>query len=354
MYKKSVVIPSIIMSAADLCFYIIRHPRKFYKYNILRSFVVRFSRFYSDRKYLEIVFPWGTGYEQDIDNPQTFNEKLQWLKLNYHKPEFSLMVDKAEAKKYVARIIGEEHIIPTYGVYNNVEEIDFEKLPNQFVLKCTHDSGDLIICKDKSKLNRDIVFKQLKNGLKFDYFYMGREWVYKNVKHRILAEKYITDDGDELKDYKIFNFNGEPRIIEVDFDRFKDHKRHLYTPDWKRIDATFIYRWDDTIIEKPKQLAMLIDYAKKLSKGHPFIRTDFYIVNEKVYFGELTFYHDNGFGKINPYEFDFEMGNWIKLPEATNETSHRNLFSFKSSTTLRKYRRRIKRLRVSIKRRIVV
>lgn len=351
MHKNFVKIPPIVKSAVDLCFYIIRHPRKFYKYNILRRFVVRFSRLYSDRKYLKIVFPWGTGYELNIDHPQTFNEKLQWLKLNYHRPEFSLMVDKAEAKKYVAEIIGEDHIIPTLGVYNSVNEINFRELPEQFVLKCTHDSGDLIICKDKSKLDREKVFKQLKRGLKFDYFYMGREWVYKSVKHRIIAEKFMTDNGDELKDYKIFNFGGEPKIIEVDFDRFKDHKRHLYTPDWKRIDATFIYRWDDSIIERPKLLEQMLEFAKKLSKGHPFIRTDFYVINEKVYFGELTFYHDNGFGKICPFEFDLEMGKWIKLPEATTGTSHRNLFFAKASTSLRRFRRRIRRFQVSIKRR---
>ena len=260
-----------------------------------------------------------TGYELNLDNPQTFNEKLQWLKLNYHKPSFSLMVDKAEVKKYVSDIIGEEHIIPTYAVYNSVDEIDFDKLPEQFVLKCTHDSDDLVICKDKSQLNREKVRKQLKKGLKFDYFYMGREWVYKNVKHRIIAEKYMTDLGEELKDYKIFNFDGEPRIIEVDYNRFKNHKRHLYTTEWNKLDVTFVYPGDDTIIEKPKQLDQMLGYARKLSKGHPFIRTDFYIIDDNIYFGELTFYHHCGFGQITPFEFDVEMGKWIKLPKPTTK-----------------------------------
>lgn len=319
MDRKFIAMPTFVRGIVNLCFYIIHHPRKFYKYRVLRGLVARLSRFFPDRKYLKIMFPLGTGYELDLDNPQTFNEKLQWLKLNYHKPIFSLMVDKAEVKNYVSEIIGEEHIIPTYKVYDRVDEIDFEELPDQFVLKCTHDSGDLVICKDKSQLNRKKVLKQLKKGLKFDYYYMGREWVYKNIKHRIIAEKYMTDMGGELKDYKIFNFDGEPKIIEVDFNRFKDHRRHLYTTEWKKLDVTFVYPGDDTIFEKPKQLDQMLDFARKLSKGHPFIRTDFYIIDDIIYFGELTFYHHCGFGQITPFEFDVEMGKWIKLPQPTTK-----------------------------------
>ena len=321
MKKRFIAIPPCVKRKINLCFYIVQHPHKFYKYRVLRGTVARLSRLFSDRRYIEIMFPLGTGYELDLENPQTFNEKLQWLNLNYHKPEFANMVDKAEAKKYVAEIIGEEHIIPTLGVYNSVDEIDFDQLPNQFVLKCTHDSADLIICKDKSQLNRKLALKQLKKGLKFDYYYMGREWVYKYVKHRIIAEKYMSDDGKELKDYKIFNFGGEPKIIEVDYNRFENHKRQLYTTEWEKINATFVYPGDDTVIEKPQQLDEMLDFARKLSKGHPFIRTDFYVINGKVYFGELTFYHHCGFGQITPFEYDLEMGSWLKLPEPTSARS---------------------------------
>ena len=324
MYKKFASMPTIVREVINLFYYIIQHPQKYYKYRILRSLVTRFSRFYSDRNYLEIMFPLGTGYKLDLDNPQTFNEKLQWLKLNYHKPIFSLMVDKAEAKNYVSGIIGEEHIIPTYKVYTSVDEIDFNKLPDQFVLKCTHDSGDIVICKDKSQFNCKEALNQLKKGLKFDYFYMGREWVYKDVNHRIIAEKYMADEDGELKDYKIFNFGGEPKIIEVDFNRFKDHRRHLYTTEWIKIDATIRYPNDEnTEIKKPKQLEQLLEFARKLSKGHPFLRTDFYIINNKIYFGELTFYHDGGFSQITPFEFDVEMGSWIELPKPTKNNNHR-------------------------------
>lgn len=260
------------------------------------------------------MFPLYTGYKLDLNNPQTFNEKLQWLKLHYRKPEFAKMVDKAEAKKYVAGIIGDDHIIPTIAVYNNTEEIDFDALPDQFVLKCTHDSGNIIICKNKSLLNRSQIIKQFKKALKYNYYNFGREWVYKEVKPRIIAEKYMTDSGEELKDYKIFCFGGEPKIIEIDYNRFKNHKRQLFTIDWNRIDATCMYPSDATVFEKPALLNEMLDYARKLSKGHPFLRTDFYIINNKVYFGELTFYHQCGYAPIEPFKYDLEMGSWIQLP----------------------------------------
>lgn len=320
MNKKFVAIPSFIMYVTHKCVYIIEHPRKYYRYSLLMRFLFRFSRYYSDKKYLLKIFPLFTGYKLDLDNPKTFNEKLQWLKLYYHKPEFSSMVDKAEAKNYAARIIGEEHIIPTLAIYNKVDEIDFDSLPEQFVLKCTHDSGDLVICKDKSTIDQEKTLKKLSKGLKFNYYHMGKEWVYKNVKPRVIAEKYLSNDGEELKDYKIFNFGGEPKIIEVDYNRFKDHKRQIYTPEWEIMDVTMEYPSDHTIIEKPKQLDQMLDFARKLSKGHPFIRTDFYVVDDIVYFGELTFYHHCGFGHITPFEFDLEMGNWIKLPEPTTQS----------------------------------
>ena len=314
MKKKFVAIPNFIMYVAHKCIYIIEHPRKYYRYSLLIRFLIRFSRFYGDHYYLNKIFPLFTGYELDIDNPKTFNEKLQWLKLYYRKPEFSAMVDKAEAKNYAASIIGEEHIIPTIAIYNTVDEIDFDSLPKQFVLKCTHNSGNLVICKDKSTIDPENTLKQLRKGLKNNYYHLGKEWVYKNIQPRIIAEKYLTDDGDELRDYKIFNFGGEPKIIEVDYNRFINHKRQIYTTEWQKMSVTMEYPSDNAMIEKPKQLEQMLDFARKLSKGHPFIRTDFYIVDNIVYFGELTFYHDCGFGHIKPFEFDMEMGSWIKLP----------------------------------------
>ena len=314
---KIIFIPLFLRKIVSQFIYMVEHPRKFYRYVLLKKVVFKLSCIFPDKIYIELMFPLCTGYKLNLENPQTFNEKLQWLKLNYRKPEFSIMVDKIEAKNYVAGIIGEDHIIPTLAIYKNTKEINFDTLPDQFVLKCTHDSGNIIICKDKSSTNRSQILRKLEKGLKYNYFNFGREWVYKDVEPRIIAEKYMTDGGEELKDYKIFCFGGEPKMVEVDYNRFIDHKRQLFTIDWEKIDATCMYPSDSTVIEKPVLLSQMLDYARKLSKGHPFLRTDFYIINNKIYFGELTFYHQCGFGPIEPVEFDLEMGSWIQLPQPT-------------------------------------
>ena len=253
----------------------------------------------------------------NLKNPQTFNEKMQWLKIYNRNPKYSEMVDKYQVKQYVANIIGEEYIIPTLGVWDKFDDIDFDSLPNQFVLKCTHDSGGLVICKDKEKLDVDSAKVKINESLRYNFFYLGREWPYKNVKPRIIAEQYMTDEsGIELKDYKIFNFNGEPRIIQVDYDRFVQHKRNLYTTDWNYIDAAIQYPNDpNRKITRPKKLEKMLELARILSKDIPYVRTDFYCIDERIYFGELTFYHESGFGKFTPEKFDLEMGEWINLTD---------------------------------------
>jgi hypothetical protein len=270
----------------------------------------------SDKSYLKLVF-WGrTGSRLNLKNPRTFNEKLQWLKLYYRKPEMSVMVDKYEVKKYVSKIIGEEYIIPTLGVWNNFEDIDFTLLPNQFVLKCTHDSGGLVICKDKSKLDLNAARNKINKSLKTNYYMHGREWPYKNVKPRIIAEEFMTDEtGIELKDYKVFNFNGIPKMIQVDYDRFSVHKRNLYTTDWNYINAELEFPTDaNRHIDKPEKLTEMLELASHLSEGFPHLRTDFYSVGNKIYFGELTFYHGGGFEHFSPKEFEREISEYIKLP----------------------------------------
>lgn len=270
----------------------------------------------SDEKYLKKKFQLMFGYELDLENPQTFNEKLQWLKIHDHNLEYIKMVDKYEAKKYVAEKIGEKYIIPTLGIWDSFNKIDFDMLPNQFVLKCTHDSGGIIICKDKKNFDKKAAKKKLNKCLHRNYYYSGREWPYKYVKPRIIAEQYMVDEsGIELKDYKIFNFSGEPKIIQVDYGRFAEHKRNLYTTDWKYIDAAIGYPTDQNhVIKKPEVLDEMISLAKKLSDGIPHVRTDFYCIEDKVYFGELTFYHESGFKKFTPEKFGVEMGEWIELP----------------------------------------
>lgn len=292
---------------------------------ILQKFLEKFVMHYatkgmfpvSDKWYLEKLFFRATGCKLDLKNPRTFNEKLQWLKLYDRKPEYTQMVDKYEVKKLVAQKIGEEYIIPTLGVWEKFDRIDFDRLPQQFVLKCTHDSGSVIVVKDKSQFDRKAAKKKLDSALKRNFYYWGREWPYKNVKPRIIAEKYMTDEsGTELKDYKIFNFDGKPEFIQVDYNRFVEHRRNLYSTDWKYMEKAIQYATDPSVqIQKPQKLDEMLDLAKKLSAGIPHVRTDFYSIDGgKIYFGELTFYHGSGFEKFDPEEFGVECGNMIKLP----------------------------------------
>jgi hypothetical protein len=257
-----------------------------------------------------------TGEKLNLKEPKTFNEKIQWLKLHDRRQEYTQLVDKYEVKKIVAEKIGEQYIIPTLGVWNHFDEINFDALPNQFVLKCTHDSGSIVIVKDKAQLNKAEARKILEEGLGRNYYYSGREWPYKNVKPRIIAEKYMIDEsGIELKDYKVFNFDGVPKFIQVDFGRFTEHKRNLYTLDWEYIDAAIKFPNDrEEIIEKPEKLEEMLFLSKKLSYGMPHVRTDFYSINDRIYFGELTFYHGSGFEKFTPDRFGEVVGSYLKLP----------------------------------------
>lgn len=283
----------------------------------MKELIKKLLKLLPDYIFLKIKYRYKFNKKLDLNNPQTFNEKLQWLKLYDRNPEYTKMVDKYEAKKYVANIIGEEYIIPTLGVYDKFEDINFATLPNQFVIKCTHDSGGLIICKDKTKLNIKEARKKINKSLKRNYFYTGREWPYKNVKPRIIAEQYMVDEsGTELKDYKIFNFNGIPQFIQVDFNRFKGHQRKLYSTDWKELDFNLVYSINKNVkISKPEKLKEILKLAKKLSINHSFIRTDFYVINDKIYFGELTFFPEAGFGKFIPEEWDEKLGNILELPK---------------------------------------
>ncbi len=269
-----------------------------------------------DKLFLKLHFLISCKKVLKLSNPVTYNEKIQWIKLYDRNPLYATMADKAEAKKYVAEKIGKEHIIETYGVWNSFEEIDFEKLPNQFVIKSTHDSGGVVICKDKNSFNFDEAREIINKSLKRNYYYCGREWAYKNIKPRIIAEKYMVDEsGCELKDYKVFCFSGEPKIIQVDYDRFINHRRNLYTTDWEYIEGTSKFPTDKSHkIEKPAVLNEMLDYARVLSKGFPQLRVDFYIVEDKIYFGELTLYHGSGFEKYEPEELGVTLGNYTVLP----------------------------------------
>ncbi len=254
--------------------------------------------------------------ELNLENPQTFNEKLQWLKLYDRKPEYTVMVDKYAAKRYAAERIGEKYIIPTLGVWDRFEDVDFDLLPDQFVLKCTHDSGGLVVCKDKSMLNRTQAEKKISKSLKRNFYLRCREWPYKDVPPRILAEKYMQDrDFEVLNVYKIFNFDGVPKLIQViQGDKTKNESIDYFDTAWNKLELRQNFPNSKKALPKPDTLEEMLTLARKLSAGHSFLRTDFYEVNGAVYFSEFTFYSDAGFVPYKPEEWDYKLGSWLTLP----------------------------------------
>lgn len=277
-----------------------------------------FFKWIPDEKYIKIKYKLEMDKKLNLKNPQTFNEKLQWLKLYDRNPEYTKMVDKYEAKQYVADIIGEEYIIPTLGVWDKFEDIEFEKLPKQFVLKPTHTSGNVFICKDKNNIDYKKLKREVNKWMKRRYYYIHREWPYKNVKPRIIVEKYMENNsGEEIIDYKLFCFNGVPRIILVCSERFssKNMCKTWFDEDWNYLDITENNHRTDKTIKCPINFDEMKILARKLSDGIPFLRCDFYEVNEKIYFGELTFFPASGFEKFEPNEWDKKLGDMLELPK---------------------------------------
>lgn len=267
-----------------------------------------------DDIYLKAIYRARLHKKLNLKNPVTFNEKLQWLKINDRKPEYTRMVDKYEVRKYIGEQIGEEYLIPLLGVYNTFEEIDFEKLPNQFVLKCTHDSGGLVICKDKSKLNIEEAKEKINKSMNRNYYYNFREWPYKNVKPRIVCEKYMVDEsGYELKDYKFFCFDGIVKAMFIATDREIDTRFDFFDTNFKHIPVEQGYKNSAKKINRPKNLDHMIQLSELLSKGIRHIRVDFYEIDGMIYFGELTFYHFSGFKEFVPNKYDEIFGDWLEL-----------------------------------------
>lgn len=270
-----------------------------------------------DKPYLSLMY--GLRMKKRINwrSLQTFNEKLQWLKLYDHRPEYIGMVDKYEVKRYVAERIGKKYIIPTLGVWDRFDDIDFMSLPNQFVLKCTHDSGGIVICRDKNQFNYDEARKKINKSLQNNYFFYGREWPYKYVKPRIIAEEYVEDpENGELRDYKIFCFLGEPRITLVCSERFglNGLKEDFFDTSWTHLEMKRPHIDNATILAtEPLQYTEMKKFAARLSKGIPFARVDFYEVSGKLYFGEITLYPASGFEGFVPPEWDKKLGDWIDM-----------------------------------------
>lgn len=287
------------------------------KQRIYRKICVCFGKYISDKTYLKLLYETRIGKKLNLKNPITFDEKLQWLKLYDRKDEYTVWVDKYEVRNYVAEKLGEQYLIPLLGVWNSADELKLDDLPEQFVLKCTHDSASVCICTNKKNFDWNAAMDKLQKSLNQNYYWHSREWPYKNITPRIIAEAYMTDEsGTELKDYKIYTFGGEPYLIQVDFDRFHNHRRNLYTTEWEYIDETIEYSKDPNVkIAKPEHLEEMLECSRKLAVGTISLRTDFYSINGKIYFGEITFYQEAGFAHFEHEEFAKKLGDQIKLPK---------------------------------------
>lgn len=274
----------------------------------------RWHALYDDVEFLSPLFKKRTGYEMNIENPRTFNEKLQWLKLYDRNPSYTQMVDKYAVKKYIVKKLGEEYVIPTLGVYETFDEIDFEKLPQQFVLKCTHDSGSIVICKDKNQFDKEEARDILESGLQINYYWLGREWPYKNVQRRIIAEKYMAPSRN-MTDYKFMCFHGEPKMVFTCTERFEQDglKVTFFDMDWKKLNFERYYPASAKEIAKPQNLELMIEIAARLSEGIPFVRVDLYEIEGCVYFGEMTFSPGGGMEDFRPVEWDYILGSWIDI-----------------------------------------
>lgn len=277
-----------------------------------------------DKLYLSLIYRSKMGHWIDWKNPKSFTEKLQWLKVYDYKPEYTKMVDKLAAKDYVASRIGEEYIIPTLGVWDRVEDIDWDFLPEQFVLKTTHGGGGcgVAVCSDKTHFDKSKAIKKLQISMHSNAGKTYREKPYLNVPRKIIAEKYIvehnvreSDESLDLRDYKFFCFNGKVKFFKIDFGRFVDHHANYYSPEGKLLPfGEKGFEPDPSHIEvMPNNLSRMIDIAQKLSNGFKFLRVDLYNVNENIYFGELTFYPAAGIGSFAPEKWDKTIGSWLNI-----------------------------------------
>ena len=280
--------------------------------------LVRALRILPDKIYIQLMYYHFFHKFVNFRNPVTYNEKLQWLKVNYRNPEYTKLVDKHLVKEVVANKIGEEYVLPTYGVYSCPEEIDFDELPNQFVLKCNHDSGSVAICKDKSSFNKDEALLILRKGLRRNGYWYGREWPYKHVKPLIIAEKYIEDStAQDLKDYKFFCFDGYVDNVMMVVGRHTDHARfYHFDRNWHICHYNRLGRKlpDDFTLPKPQNIDKMFELAEKLSKGFPEVRIDLFNVDGHIYFGEYTFFNESGFETGFDFESDKHLGDLIELP----------------------------------------
>lgn len=297
--------------------------KEFIKRNwLLYSVLSKVREFYllkivKDENYLKRKFKKRVLRELDLITPKLYNDKIQWLKLYWRDPVANIVADKYRAREFVKQKIGEQYLNKMIAIFDSVDEINLGDLPNRFVLKTTHDSGTLVICYDKNQFDFKKAKKFLKERMQRKYYATKKEYVYEGITPKIICEKYLEqDDSKELRDYRFFCFNGNPKFIAVDLNinNKKETRRNLYDLQWNLMNAKISYpRELKTKIKKPEKLNEMIELSKKLSKGFPHSRVDFYYINNKIIFGEITFFHQSGMGKIEPTEFEEKMGDWLEI-----------------------------------------
>ena len=297
---------------------------KKYRYEVKNK--LGFYKNMSDEQFLGKWFKIQIGNDLNLSNPVTYQEKMQWLKLYDRKKIYTIMADKIRMKDFVSEKIGDEYVVPIINQWNSPKEIDFSELPNQFVLKCNHNSGTgMYICKNKADLNMQEVIKNLEKGIRENYFSLRREWPYKNIEKKIFAEEYLKNkDGSEIIEYKVLCFEGKAKLVELILNRFKQNAtQDFYTPEWKK---TEIYESDippsDYEVEPPKNLKKIIEVSQVLAKDIHHLRVDWYEVNGKLYVGELTFFDGAGFSLFYPLKYNEIIGSWIQLDSEEMQTCH--------------------------------
>ena len=294
---------------------IIHGMKKILGRNVIETFYRAFG-FLSDEKYLRFIYRLRMGKKLNLDDPKTFNEKLQWLKLNDRREIYTTMADKYLVKRYLADKIGDRYVVPLLGVWDGFDDIDFDTLPKRFVLKTNHDSGTATVCRDKAGFDIRSARKKLEKSLKTDYFILKREWPYKNISRKIIAEEYLEEEpGKEIRDYKFFCFNGVPEMMYIIENSAEIHTKVFFDMNGRPLDLEIDDPRTEVTPPVPPCFEEMKKLAARLSEGIPFLRVDFYYVKGRVYVGELTFYHESGLGNIRPSEWNDRLGEMIDISE---------------------------------------
>jgi hypothetical protein len=279
----------------------------------LKNIYINGLKFLSDDLYIKLEYKIKTKKSIDLVNPVSFNEKINWLKINNRTNLITKCADKYKVRDYVTKEVGEDILIPLLWVGTEPKEIPFKKLPKSFVIKTNHASATNIIVKDKALINEDRIIKKLTKFLKIDYWFSGRQWAYKNIERKIIIEEYIGDINAVPKDYKFFVFNGKAKFVQIDYDRYTKHKRDFYNMDWEKMSMQCSYPNSNYTEKKTLVLEKAIEYAERLGKNFPFSRVDLYIIEDKIYFGEITFYPDGGYAKFYPENLDIKFGGYLDI-----------------------------------------